>query len=91
VVVAAEGGWTMANTGLPLGCRDLTAVDVDQGHSRWSHRPNAAYLAQLLAIKYDLLQMRCRRRATAGDAVATYRERALSDAKLHVHLFLREL
>ena len=81
----------MANTGAPLGCRDLIAVDVDRSDPRWSPRPNAAYLAQLIAIQSDLPQMRRRRRATAGDAVAMYRERALSDAKLHAHHFLREL
>jgi len=81
----------MANTGVPLGCRDLIAVDVDRGHIRWSQRPNAAYLAQLLAIKHDVPQMRCRRRATAREAVAMYRERALFDTKLDVHHFLREL
>jgi hypothetical protein len=86
----------MANTGAPVGCRDLTAVDVDKGDVdkgdvRWTPRPNAAYLAQLLAIKCDLPQMRHRRRATAGDAVAMYQERALSDAKLHPRHLLREL
>ena len=81
----------MANTSKPLGCRDLISLDVGPSDIRWSPRANAAYITQLLAIKYDLPQMRCRRRATAGDAVTVYRERALSDAKLHAHRFLREL
>jgi hypothetical protein len=73
------------------GSGALVPLDAGPSEVLGTPRPNAAYLAQLLAIKFDFPQTRCRRRATPTDAAAIYRGLALSDAASRPHRLLREL
>ena len=64
-----------ASTGqndVPGKGRALVALAPRRGDDRASHRPQAAFLAQLLAHRLDLPQTREKRRAPAS-AAASYR------------------
>jgi hypothetical protein len=74
-----------------LGSRALVATDAVPSDTPGTLRPNAAYLAQLLAIEFDCPQTRMRRRATPSNAAAVYRRQASSDAKCCRHRLLRDL
>jgi hypothetical protein len=73
------------------GCRALVPIDAVPSDILGTPRLNAAYLAQLLAIKFDNPQMRQLRWVTPRDAAAAYERLALSDAKRCPRRLLRDL
>ena len=75
----------------PLGGHALVPMGSVPSQGVGTLRPNAAYLAQLLAIKFDCPQTRRRRQAEPGDAAAAYKGQASFDVRTGPHRLMREL
>jgi hypothetical protein len=71
--------------------RALVPSDAEYHEGISAPRPSAPFLAQLLAVKFDFPQARRRRKSSADDVAAVYRDQASWDSWGRLHRICRDL